>query len=158
MSGAQTTPVLRAARFDELTALAKLYRRSRHELLPFAPCLYTAAQDLCFFQEVLWKQSCVSVAEIDGQLAGMMALRESRLDQLYVAPEFVRLGIGSYFIERAKSKAKGGLDFFALSRTKLHCNSMRPTDLPRYPEVMEATMKSACQMFCWNGLRSTCDK
>ena len=63
------------------------------------------------FQEQIFPNETVLVAEINGQTAGFMALRESDgyLHLLYVSPTFQRSGVGSRFLDEAARRCPGGL-------------------------------------------------
>jgi GNAT superfamily N-acetyltransferase len=48
----------------------------------------------------------------DGRVIAMMALSESMVDQLYVAPDWIGHGIGSRLMDVAKARRPDGLDLY----------------------------------------------
>lgn len=53
------------------------------------------------------------VAVADGTVVGLMALSDTMIEQLYVAPEWIGRGLGRRFVGLAKQRRPDGLD--------LHC-------------------------------------
>ena len=94
---------LRIARPDDAKPLVKLFRASR-ALLTFLPELHTEAEDLGSVRNVLLPTHRVTIAELDGRLAGFMAEEDGWINQLYLDPGVLRGGIGSALIADAKSR------------------------------------------------------
>jgi ribosomal protein S18 acetylase RimI-like enzyme len=63
-----------------------------------------------FYEEVK-SRWCLFVAEENGSLRGLLALvrRESRIDQIFIAPEAKGSGIGRLFLDHAKSELPDGI-------------------------------------------------
>lgn len=94
---------LRRAESDDALAIADLLRRSM-DLLTFLPKLHTAEEDLWFVREVLMPTHRVTVAELDGRLAGFIAEEDGWINQLYLDPDQSRSGIGTALLADAKSR------------------------------------------------------
>ncbi len=94
---------LRLAEPGDAVPIAGLLRRSM-DLLTFLPKLHTAEEDLWFVREVLLKTHRVTVAELDGNLAGFIAEEDGWINQLYLDPDLRRSGIGSTLLADAKSR------------------------------------------------------
>jgi GNAT superfamily N-acetyltransferase len=94
---------LRLATADDAEPLVKLFRASR-ALLTFLPELHTEEEDLGFVRNVLLPTHRVTVAELDGRLAGFMAEEDGWINQLYLDPGVLRSGIGSALIADAKAR------------------------------------------------------
>ena len=85
---------IRRARSDDADALSSLFSESRRKALPDLPERYSADQIFRWMVgEVLSKQT-VWVIESGGKVAGFLALHEEDLSHLYIAPRFLRKGLG----------------------------------------------------------------
>jgi GNAT superfamily N-acetyltransferase len=98
--------VFRAATAADAGHVADVYLASRKRFLPFAPLVHSDAEVRRWVAEHLVPSGGVTVACRDGRVVGMMAVSRDAesgwIDQLYLDPSSVALGIGSRFVERAK--------------------------------------------------------
>lgn len=98
---------LRKATQLDSTAIADVYLVSRKELLAYAPLAHTDASIRAWIHDTLIPTFRVTVAEDNGLIVGMMALSSDQnsgwIDQLYLLPTVVGRGIGSLFVELAKT-------------------------------------------------------
>jgi ribosomal protein S18 acetylase RimI-like enzyme len=99
--------VFRAATIPDAGAICKVYLASRKQFLSYAPLAHTD-EDVCkWITGTLIPNSGVRVALVDGEIVGMMAVSQNDwagwIDHLYVHPQAVGQGIGSRFIEQAKT-------------------------------------------------------
>ncbi|KZL20651.1 putative acetyltransferase [Pseudovibrio axinellae] len=100
---------IRSAHYNELPAVARMYRHSRDRCLSFLPNRYSPKEDLWYFQNVVF-ESCELINVIsDGQIIGMMATQDDWIEQLYLDPTHLRKGIGSELLSQAKAKSSGKL-------------------------------------------------
>jgi GNAT superfamily N-acetyltransferase len=53
--------------------------------------------------------------DADGVVVGLMALSESMLEQLYVAPDWIGRGLGRRFVGLAKERRPAGLDLYCFA-------------------------------------------
>ncbi len=65
--------------------------------------------------ELLTTRETWVATDTDGRIVALMALSESMIDQLYVAPDRIGIGIGGRLIELAKRRRPGGLDLFCFA-------------------------------------------
>ncbi|GHB37881.1 N-acetyltransferase [Pseudovibrio japonicus] len=100
---------IRAARHDELPEVARMYRHSRDQCLSFLPKLHTPAEDLWFFQNIVFKSNELTIVIGDEQIIGMMATKDDWIEQLYLDPRHLRKGIGSKLLDLAKAQSSGNL-------------------------------------------------
>ena len=104
------TTVFREALLTDAGRVAEIFLSSRKEFLSFAPLAHSDQEIESWICETLIPASRVIVAERDGRLLGMMALREDEdfgwIEHLYLDPAEVNRGIGSEFIGRAKAELR----------------------------------------------------
>jgi ribosomal protein S18 acetylase RimI-like enzyme len=98
----------RAAVLSDADAICNVYLVSRKHFLPYAPLAHTDEDVRDWIANHLLYNADVSVALVDGEIVGMMAVTHDEgvgwIEQLYVHPGFVGQGVGSQFIDRAKTK------------------------------------------------------
>jgi RimJ/RimL family protein N-acetyltransferase len=100
--------VLRAATPSDAGAVAEVYLASRQRFLPYAPLAHGDADVRRWIAKVLIPGTDVTVALLDGEIVGLMALSRDDdagwIDQLYLHPEATGQGIGGRLVERAKAR------------------------------------------------------
>lgn len=91
---------------------------------PYTRLVHSDAEHQQWISEVLIPQGEVSVAEVDGVIVGMMALKREAdvgwIDQLYLHPDWTGRGIGSRFVELAKARLVSEQDKPAGSLIRLY--------------------------------------
>ena len=90
--------------------VARIFRDSRAEAMPWLPVLHTPEEDTVWFRRALAGESYV--VEEGGRILGFAVLREDELDALYVAPESQRLGVGSALFNRAQQARPDGFSWW----------------------------------------------
>ncbi|MCW3096427.1 MAG: hypothetical protein JWL77_2045 [Chthonomonadaceae bacterium] len=99
---------LRPAIQSEADAVADVYLASRKAFLSFAPLAHSDEEVRRWIAEVLLPSVAVTVALHGEQIVGMMATDHEQgydwIDQLYLDPDFVGIGIGSLLLEQAKQQ------------------------------------------------------
>jgi putative acetyltransferase len=93
---------LRRATLDDMTALARLHRRTVQVSLPFLPTLHTPAEDAWWFCERLFATNEIWLAEDANGPIGYIAFRADFIEHLFVRPEAQSTGIGLQLLEKAK--------------------------------------------------------
>lgn len=100
--------LFRAATLSDAGIISDVYLASRKRFLPYAPLAHTDESVRQWIANDLVPNAEVSVALLDGEIVGMMAVTRDGsagwIDQLYLHPRAVGQGIGTQFIEQAKTK------------------------------------------------------
>ena len=98
----------------ELADVVRMWRRSRDDAQPWleARMSHTSDQDLAFFRDVISRECDVWLAVEDGAPLGLLALRGSHIEQLYVDPSAQRRGVGRDLLERAMARSPHGLSLY----------------------------------------------
>lgn len=98
--------MIRGAHIADAESVADVYIRSRRLLASYAVSPHSDEEVRSWIRDHLIPQGRVFVAEREEDILGMMALSStdqgSWIDQLYVDPNHVRLGVGSRLLEFAK--------------------------------------------------------
>jgi len=107
---------IRAYRSSDFDPVNDVWRRARLQALPDFQARkgYTAAEDREYFQRVVLVKDDLWVAEVDGRPVGFMAIAGDFIDQLYVAPEHQRRGVGRALISHARRLSPSGLRLYTL--------------------------------------------
>lgn len=96
--------MIRTATVSDAPAIAAISRSARAAAMPWLPVLHSVEGDLTFFTRAV-TQYHVEVAEVDGAVAGFIALDDDWVDHLYIAPAHQGKGLGSALLTRAKARA-----------------------------------------------------
>lgn len=94
---------VRLAERGEAVAIADLLLRSRRSAQGIPPSVHSDEEVHAWVGELLMPQCDVWIATEDEQLAGMMALKGERIEQLYVSPPHQRHGHGTRLLQLAKA-------------------------------------------------------
>ena len=96
---------IRNAESQDAQAVSDIYLRSRRELVACAPLVHSDVEVRSWIRDTLIPSGGVRVAEAEGRVVGFLAVtRDTQagwIDQLYVLPESVGLGIGSRLLHVA---------------------------------------------------------
>jgi GNAT superfamily N-acetyltransferase len=88
----------------DLIQTVRLWHASKRDAFPYVPVQqrYTLAEDTTYFREVVAVECIVWLAEVAGRLAGLLALRDDYIDQLFVAVGLQRQGVGTALLQKAR--------------------------------------------------------
>lgn len=106
--------IVRNANSDDAATVAALFRHVRTSSLSFLPNLHSAAEDLAFFRDTVFRLSTVMVAETD-RIVAFVAWRTGWVDHLYVHMDHTRRGIGTLLLDRAID-GQNRVDLWAFQR------------------------------------------
>lgn len=76
---------------------------------PYVSERYSFSEYAAYFRDVMSVGSAIWLAEVAGRLAGFIILRGGHVDQLYVAANQQRRGIGGILMEQARAHSPRGL-------------------------------------------------
>lgn len=97
--------LLRTAALADAPAIADVYLASRATFLAYARLAHSDADIRMWIETKLIPDASVTVAELGGEVVGFVATAVEGpllwLDQLYVRPDSVGLGLGSRLLEHA---------------------------------------------------------
>ncbi len=101
---------------DDYEAVTILWRRAREQAFPDFQRRkgHTFDEDQAYFRDVILVNNDVWIAEVDGAPAAFMAIAGDFIDQLYVAPDHQRLGLGKALLDHAKSLSPEHLRLYTL--------------------------------------------
>jgi GNAT superfamily N-acetyltransferase len=86
--------LIRRARSEDAEAIARIFRESRAEAMPWLPVLHDPDDELQHFRGRV-ETNEVFVLEREDEVAGFAILNGDELDGFYVAPEHQRAGVGA---------------------------------------------------------------
>jgi GNAT superfamily N-acetyltransferase len=103
--------VIRRGAPNDAPEVARIFRESRAEAMPWLPVLHTAEEDLAWFRAALAGEAYVF--EEDGSILGYAVVRDDELHDLYVAPGSQGRGVGSALFDRVREVRPGGFRLWA---------------------------------------------
>jgi GNAT superfamily N-acetyltransferase len=96
----------RSATPSDADAVSDVYLRSRRELVACAPLAHSDAAVREWIRCTLIPAGRTTLATVDDRIVGVLAIAERSgsgwIDQLYLLPEWVRCGIGTRLVDRAR--------------------------------------------------------
>jgi GNAT superfamily N-acetyltransferase len=116
-TGRVDSAALRRAGVEDARAVADILIRSRlaaGDAIP--PGVHSDAETREWVRSVVIPEREVWLAEdAEGRPLAVMVLDDDRVDQLYVAPGFTGMGLGSRLVEHAKSLRPAGLQLWTFA-------------------------------------------
>jgi GNAT superfamily N-acetyltransferase len=104
---------LRQAVSGDSLAVAEVYLRARRAAIPYIPpCVHNDDEVRSWITDVVIPAQDTWVAVMDDEIVAMMALQNSWIHQLYVAPDWGGKGIGSRLIQLAKERYPCSLELW----------------------------------------------
>ena len=105
--------MIRRATAADATAVAEVWLRSRKASVPAIPApVHNDDEVRSWFVELVVPERETWVAEVDGEVVGLLVLDGDDVDQLYVDPAMTGQGVGSRLLARAKAERPGGLELW----------------------------------------------
>jgi GNAT superfamily N-acetyltransferase len=112
---------IRRYRPGDLTAAVAMWRASKRAAFPYvkAQQLYTLQNDTDYFRLVLAQECEVWLATNgagDARIMGVLALRDDLIDQLFVAVDGQRRGVGSALLAKARERSPDQLRAYTFQK------------------------------------------
>ncbi len=118
MPAAAQQLTLRDATPSDADAMATLFLAARRTAMPWLPALHSEEETRWWVANIMLRDCCVRVAEIDGRVAGFAATDKGWLHHLYVAPGHQGIGVGSQLLDDAKRNAGVSLQLYVFQRNQ----------------------------------------
>jgi putative acetyltransferase len=114
--GMSQKTIIREYRDEDFDAITILWRISREKSLPEFQLEkgHFFYEDRNYFQNFVLKNNKVWVVEVENHPAGFMAMNKDFVDQLYIAPDYQRRGIGKLLLEFARERSPEHLWLYTL--------------------------------------------
>lgn len=109
---------IRPFRPDELEVVARLWQDTILTTVDYVPLIrtYTWEGNLAYFAANVAAKFDIWVAQVDGKLAGFIALRDGVIDELFVDVGLHRQGVGTALLDHAKQLSPDGLTLMAFQQ------------------------------------------
>jgi putative acetyltransferase len=108
---------LRRADAADAPRIAAIHRESRAAAMPWLAVVHTPEEDLDFFARQVLPRARVWVADVEGRVAGFVALEGNRIEHLYIDPEYWRQGVGHLLLSRCLEQ-DGPLELWTFQRNE----------------------------------------
>lgn len=92
---------LRRLNLQDMAQASRIHRASFDDRLPWLKGLHTPQEDQWFYENCIFPQ-CEVWAAFSPEMTGIIAFKESWIEQLYILPAFQRCGIGSILLRQAQ--------------------------------------------------------
>ena len=107
---------LRPATAADAAAVAEIYLAAREAELPFVNWAHGPDAVRRWIAEKLVPAGGTTLAVVDGVARGYLSRHGDWVDHLYVAPEYLRRGIGRALLDAAKAAHPAGLRLWCFQR------------------------------------------
>ena len=117
---APLTIELRPYRRPDFEEAVAVWRASKRVAFPYVEIQqrYTRQDDARYFDAVLVAECAIWLAEVDERVAGLMALRDDLLDQMFVRVDLQRQGVGTALLQKAKQLSPTGLRLYTFQKNE----------------------------------------
>jgi len=108
--------LIRPYKSDDFEPVTTLWRRAREQAFPDFQHRkgHTFEEDQLYFRDVILINNDVWVVEMDGQPVAFMAIAGDFIDQLYVHPDYQRIGLGESLLAHARTLSPEHLWLYTL--------------------------------------------
>jgi len=103
---------------EDLLEAVSMWRASKRFAFPYVAVIqqYTFENDLAYFRDSLSAKCEIWLARREQRIVGMLALDGTLIDQLFVAVEAQRTGVGSALVRKAMERSPEHLVLFTFRR------------------------------------------
>ena len=108
--------LIRPYKSDDFEPVTTLWRRAREQAFPDFQRRkgHTFEEDQAYFRDVILINNDVWVVEIDRKPVAFMAIAGDFIDQLYVHPDYQRIGLGESLLAHARTLSPEHLWLYTL--------------------------------------------
>ncbi len=105
---------------ENLVETVSMWRASKRSAFPYVAVMhqYTIEEDLGYFRDSVAAECEVWLARREGRVVGMLALHGGLIDQLFVAVEAQRTGVGTALLRKAVDRSPDGLSLFTFRKNR----------------------------------------
>ena len=116
MTDAAVRPVIRRATVADAEAIADVWLTSWRATFEFPPS-HPDADVRRFIREELvpGRETWVAVDAADGSVIAVLAVSDTMVEQLYVAPAWIGRGVGRRLLDLARERRPEGLDLYCFA-------------------------------------------
>ena len=109
---------VRPYRASDLEQTVAMWRASKQAAFPYVAVqqIYTLQNDTDYFRDVIAPECQVWLAADGEQVLGLLALRDDLIDQLFVAVDRQRLGVGSALLAKARERSPDQLRAYTFQK------------------------------------------
>ena len=109
---------VRPYRASDLEQTVAMWRASKQAAFPYVAVqqIYTLQNDTDYFRDVITPECQVWLAADGEQVLGLLALRDDLIDQLFVAVDRQRLGVGSALLAKARERSPDQLRAYTFQK------------------------------------------
>lgn len=109
---------IRPYRPGDLEQVVAMWRASKRAAFPYVEVqqLYTLRNDTDYFRDVIAPECEVWLATDGAQILGLLALRDDLIDQLFVAVDGQRQGVGSALLAKARERSPDQLRAYTFQK------------------------------------------
>lgn len=109
---------VRPYRPPDLAGVVVMWRASKRAAFPYVEVmqLYSLQNDTDYFRDVIAQECEVWLATGDQQILGLLALRDDLIDQLFVAVDAQRQGVGSALLAKARERSPDQLRAYTFQK------------------------------------------
>jgi GNAT superfamily N-acetyltransferase len=108
--------LIRPYKSDDFEAVTRLWRRAREQAFPDFQRRkgHTFEEDQAYFRDVILIENDIWVLEVDETPVAFMAIAGDFIDQLYVHPDYQRIGLGESLLAHARKLSPERLWLYTL--------------------------------------------
>jgi len=109
---------IRPYRSTDLAQAVAMWRASKQAAFPYvaAQQLYTLQNDTDYFRDVVAQECEVWLATDQEHILGLLALRDDLIDQLFVAIDAQRQGVGGALLVKARERSPDQLRAYSFQK------------------------------------------
>jgi ribosomal protein S18 acetylase RimI-like enzyme len=103
---------------ENLMQTVSMWRASKRSAFPYVAVMqqHTLESDIEYFRDSLATKCEIWLARRDGRIVGMLALDGRLIDQLFVAVEAQRTGVGTALVSKAMERSPESLALFTFRK------------------------------------------